>query len=50
MPYESPAIRVLGSVEELTRGDFDKIGDAPDIFTPISPPNQIIDGSIVPDP
>ena len=45
MGYESPQISVLGSVEALTL-QLDKIGDKPDILTPIIP---ALDGSIVPD-
>jgi hypothetical protein len=42
MVYEPPAIRVLGSVEELTL-QFDKVGSTLDEFSPA------LDGSIVPD-
>lgn len=45
MEYESPRISLLGSIEELTL-QLDKIGDEPDILTPIIPQ---LDGSIVPD-
>ncbi|MFN2487734.1 MAG: hypothetical protein ABR609_14210 [Acidimicrobiia bacterium] len=45
MGYESPEMRILGSVEELTL-QFDKIGDKADFLTP-QVPN--LDGSIVPD-
>ncbi len=43
--YESPEIRVLGTIEELTL-QFDKIGDVSDFLTPQVP---VLDGSIVPD-
>jgi hypothetical protein len=45
MEYQAPEIRVLGTVEELTRS-LDKIGAEPDFLTPIIP---ALDGSIVPD-
>lgn len=46
MQYESPEIKVLGTIEELTL-QFDKIGDVSDFLTPQVP---VLDGSIVPDP
>jgi hypothetical protein len=43
--YEAPKVRVLGTVEELTAQDFDKIGSVDDILTPI----LSLDGEILPD-
>jgi hypothetical protein len=43
--YESPQVKLLGSVNELTEA-FDKIGSVDDIFTPSIPD---LDGEIKPD-
>jgi hypothetical protein len=42
--YDAPAIRVLGSLEELTQQSFNKVGHASDVFSTLS--NQIV-GSLV---
>jgi hypothetical protein len=46
--YESPEIRELGSLEELTLQSFNKIGRTPDIYTAIT--NGVVIGSLVPAP
>lgn len=33
--YEAPKLRLVGSVQNLTRTDFTKSGDDPDVLTPI---------------
>ena len=44
--YEAPQVKFLGSVNELTEQDLDKIGSVDDIFTPAIP---LLDGEILPD-
>jgi hypothetical protein len=46
--YEAPAIRELGSLEELTAGTFNKVGKASDIFTQLT--NGIVIGSLITSP
>ena len=45
MVYESPEMRILGSVEELTLQQLNKVGSSADVFTPI---NENLVGSIIP--
>jgi hypothetical protein len=45
MRYDRPAIREIGSVQELTQQTFNKIGVLPDAFTVIT--NGAIIGSLV---
>lgn len=45
--YTAPTVRSLGSVEEMTRQQFDKIGSAADAYTPAIP---TLDGTVFPDP
>lgn len=33
-PYETPEIKDLGTLQELTEQNFNKIGSTPDQFTP----------------
>ena len=47
MAYESPTIETLGSVQELTTQQFDKVGSVADAFTPAIP---ALDGEIQVDP
>jgi hypothetical protein len=44
--YEPPKLEVIGSVQELTQQDLDKIGSVADIFTQLIPQ---LDGEIQPD-
>ena len=46
--YEAPAIRDLGSLEELTEQPFNKVGHATDTFT--SQTAGVVIGSLVPAP
>jgi hypothetical protein len=46
MPYETPEIKDLGSLQELTEQNFNKIGNNPDAFTPQVP----VIGSLVAPP
>jgi hypothetical protein len=46
--YSAPVVRSLGSVEEMTRQQFDKIGSAVDAYTALS--GGALDGTIQPDP
>ena len=48
MRYETPVLRDLGSLEELTRGTFNKVGSTEDTFTVIT--NGIVIGSLVTSP
>ena len=48
MRYERPQIRELGSVTELTKGTFNKVGTTADSFTVIT--NGIVIGSLVVSP
>jgi hypothetical protein len=45
-PYESPKIETLGSVQDLTAQELDKIGTSADILTELLPD---LTGKIVPD-
>ena len=45
-PYESPQIRTLGTVEELTEAGFDKVGSVTDKYSELTS----LDGDIIPDP
>jgi hypothetical protein len=44
--YEAPKLRELGSLEELTEQQFNKVGQTPDGF--VTNPNIV--GSVVPVP
>lgn len=46
--YVAPAIRELGTLEELTLQTFNKVGSASDIFTTLT--NGIVIGSLVSSP
>jgi len=46
--YERPEIRELGSVRDLTRGTFNKVGTTPDTFTQIT--GGVVIGSLVTSP
>lgn len=45
-PYESPKIETLGSVQDLTAQELDKIGSSADFLTLLLPD---LTGKIVPD-
>ncbi len=44
--YEKPELRELGSLEQLTKQQFNKIGGTPDIYTVVT--NGVVVGSLVP--
>ena len=44
-PYETPSLTDLGSLEELTEQQFNKVGSTPDTFTTIT--NGVVIGSLV---
>ena len=46
--YDTPTVKDLGSLEELTAGTFNKVGSAPDTFTAVT--NGIVIGSLVSSP
>ena len=46
--YERPAIREIGTVQELTLGTFNKVGVASDVFTQLT--NGAVIGSLVASP
>lgn len=46
--YESPSIKVLGSVKDLTRGPSNKVGTNADQYT--AETNGAVVGSIIPAP
>lgn len=46
--YETPEVRDLGSLEDLTAGTFNKVGTTEDTFTVIT--NGIVIGSLVSSP
>lgn len=50
--YSAPVVRSLGSVEEMTRQSFDKIGSATDALTPLAAAIGlgVVDGDIQPYP
>ena len=48
MHYERPGVREIGSVRELTLQSFNKVGQAPDIYTMIT--QGIVVGSLVNSP
>lgn len=48
MTYEQPQIREVGSIRDLTRGTFNKVGATSDLFTAIT--NGAIIGSLVVSP
>ena len=43
--YETPEIRDIGSIRELTEGTFNKVGATADVFTAVT--NGIVIGSLV---
>jgi hypothetical protein len=45
-PYKAPQLKQLGSVEELTAQELDKIGSTADFLTLLLPD---LDGEILPD-
>lgn len=45
-PYETPAIRDLGTLQELTQQNFNKVGSNPDVHTPQT--GGVVVGSLVP--
>jgi hypothetical protein len=44
--YEAPDLRELGSLKDLTRGSFNKVGQANDIYTQLT--QGAVIGSLVP--
>ena len=46
-PYKAPQLRSLGSVEELTAQELDKVGSQDDFLTLLLPD---LTGEIIPDP
>lgn len=46
--YESPELREIGSVEELTEQTVNKVGSTPDAFTAIT--GGAVVGSVIPAP
>lgn len=44
-PYEAPAVRELGSLQELTAQQFNKTGSNTDVFS-VATNNQVV-GSLV---
>jgi hypothetical protein len=46
--YETPEIKDLGTLEELTQQTFNKVGSNPDQFTPQT--GGVVVGSLVPSP
>ena len=46
--YERPEIRELGSVRDLTRGTFNKVGAEEDVFTTLT--NGVVVGSLIENP
>jgi len=46
--YEPPVVSDLGSLQELTEQQFNKVGGTPDIYTTVT--NGIVVGSLVPYP
>lgn len=46
--YEKPALRDVGTLQELTEGTFNKVGTPADVFTQIT--NGAVIGSLVESP
>jgi hypothetical protein len=46
--YETPTVKDLGSLTELTAQTFNKVGPSPDAFTQIT--NGVVVGSLVSSP
>jgi hypothetical protein len=46
--YETPTVKDLGSLRELTEQSFNKVGRTPDSFTQIT--NGVVIGSLVSSP
>jgi hypothetical protein len=44
--YEAPVLREMGSLKDLTRGNFNKVGQANDIYSQLT--NGIVIGSLTP--
>lgn len=44
--YETPEVKDLGTLEELTQQNFNKVGSSPDTFTPQT--GGAVIGSLVP--